>query len=47
MQIRIADVFARAEDNSKGSAEPRIAFVENKNITIEPLTKSVLNDITL
>ncbi len=47
MQIRIADVFARAEDNSKGSVEPRIAFVENKNITIEPLTKSVLNDITL
>ena len=35
MQIRIADVFARAEDNSKGSAEPRIAFVENKNITIK------------
>ena len=47
IQIRIADVFARAEDNSKGAAEPRIAFVENENITIEPLTKSVLNDITL
>lgn len=47
MQIRIADVFARAEDNSKGIASPRIAFVENENIAIEPLTKSVLNDITL
>jgi len=47
IQLRIADVFARAEDNSKGTTEPRIAFVENENIAIEPLSKSVLNDITL
>lgn len=47
IQLRIADVFARADDNSKGITEPRIAFVENENITIEPLSKSVLNDITL
>jgi len=47
IQLRIADVYARAEDNSKSTSEPRIAFVENENITIEPLTKSVLNDITL
>ncbi len=47
IQLRIADVFARASDNSKGPSEPRIAFVEEENIYIEPLTKSVLNDITL
>lgn len=47
IQLRIADVFARASDNSKGAAEPRIAFVKEENIYIEPLTKTVLNDITL
>ena len=47
MQLRIADVFAETLERGKGCAEPRIAFVNNKNITIEPLTKSVLNDITL
>ena len=47
IQLRIADVFARASDNSKSTAEPRIDFVNEENIYIEPLTKSVLNDITL
>jgi len=47
IQLRIADVFARASDNNKGPSDPRIAFVEDENIYIEPLTKSVLNDITL
>lgn len=47
IQLRIADVFARASDNSKGMTEPRIAFVDNENIYIEPLSKTVLNDITL
>ena len=47
IQLRIADVFARASDNGKAVAEPRIAFVESENIYIEPLNKSVLNDITL
>lgn len=49
IQLRIADVFARSSDSDKGSTEqePRIAFVEDENIYIEPLTKSVLNDITL
>ena len=47
IQLRIADVFARASDGIKEAAEPRIAFVEDENIYIEPLTKSVLNDITL
>ncbi len=47
IQLRIADVFAMASEHSKSSAEPRIAFVEDENIYIEPITKSVLNDITL
>ena len=48
IQLRIADVFARASDNGKSTiSEPRIAFVAEENIYIEPLTKSVLNDITL
>ena len=41
-------LFARASDNGKSTvSEPRIAFVADENIYIEPLTKSVLNDITL
>ena len=48
IQLRIADVFARASDNGKTAfSEPRIAFIANENIYIEPITKSVLNDITL
>lgn len=48
IQLRIADVFARASDNGKTTvSEPRIAFVAHENIYIEPLSKSVLNDITL
>ena len=48
IQLRIADVFARASDNGKlASSEPRIAFIANENIYVEPITKSVLNDITL
>ena len=48
IQLRIADVFARASDNGKSTfSEPRIAFISNENIYIEPITKSVLNDITL
>lgn len=47
IQLRIADVFARSSDNGKTTAEPRIAFIESENIYIEPLNKSVLNDITL
>lgn len=47
IQLRIADIFVRATDSGKGPSEPRIAYVEEENIYIEPLTKSVLNDITL
>ena len=39
---------ALTSDNGKSTvSEPRIAFVADENIYIEPLTKSVLNDITL
>ena len=47
IQLRIADVLARSSDGSKGVSEPRIAFVDDEDIYIEPLSKSVLNDITL
>ena len=49
IQLRIADVIARAADKPEGksTSEPRIAFLEDDNIYIEPLTKSVLNDIKL
>ncbi len=50
IQLRIANVLARSSDKQpeeKAVPEPRIAFVEDENIYIEPLTKSVLNDITL
>ena len=48
-QIRIADVIARAPDKpvKEEVKEARIAFLEEGNIYIEPLNKSVLNDITL
>lgn len=49
IQLRIADVIARASDNSEDieSSAPKIAFLEDDNIYIEPLSKSVLNDIKL
>ena len=49
MQIRIADSIARSPDKpaAKENQEPKIAFLEEGNIYIEPLTKSVLNDIKL
>lgn len=49
MQIRIADIIARAPDNKPkhtGKKEAKIAFVEDGNIYIEPLSRDVLNDIT-
>ncbi len=47
LQLRIADVIARAGDSSEGktAVEPKIAVCDDENIYIEPLTKSVLNDI--
>ncbi|MGB4658048.1 MAG: septum site-determining protein MinC [Mobilitalea sp.] len=48
-QIRIADTIARAPDKPVKDEvkETKIAFLEEGNIYIEPLTKSILNDITL
>lgn len=49
VQIRIGDVIARSSDETKRSVnnEPKISYVEDGNIYIEPITKSVLNDINL
>lgn len=49
MQIRIADIIARSPDNPDQdlSKETKIAFVEDGNIYIEPLSRDVLNDINL
>lgn len=55
MQIRIGDVIARSSDSKpargvrkkKEDDTPKIAFVEEGNIYIEPITKEVLNDINL
>lgn len=48
-QIRIADTIARAPDNpvKEEKREPKIAFLEEGSIYIEPLTKNILNDIKL
>lgn len=52
MQIRIANYIARASDQDrikkiKEPKEAKIAFVENENIYIEPVSKDVLNDINI
>ena len=53
MQIRIGDVIARCSDKAsvkkkkKAEDTPKIAFVEDGNIYIEPITKEILNDINL
>ncbi len=55
IQVRIGDIIARSSDQPKlfkkkrntSKTEPQIAFVENNNIYIEPVTKNVLNDINL
>ena len=52
MQIRIANYIARAsdQDRNKKTKEPKeakIAFVEDENIYIEPVSKDVLNDINI
>lgn len=53
MQIRIGDVIARCSDNvsvkkkKKAADTPKIAYVEDGNIYIEPITKEVLNEIDL
>ena len=52
MQIRIGDVIARSSDKGQAKKKktedvPKIAYVEDRNIYIEPITKDVLNDINL
>lgn len=51
LQIRIAEAIARSseEDFSKKikPKQPMIAFLEGETVCIEPLNKSVLNDIKL
>lgn len=55
MQIRIGDVIARSSDSRpirgvrkrKEDETPKIAFVEEGNIYIEPITKEILNEINL
>ena len=53
MQIRIGDVIARCSDGTaakkrkKTADTPKIAYVEDGNIYIEPITKEVLNEIDL
>ncbi len=52
IQIRIGDVIARSSDAAPGKRKraadkPKIAYVEDGNIYIEPITKEVLNDINL
>ena len=54
MQIRIADIIARTPDKKSVAREkkkqdntPRIAYVEDGNIYIEPITKEVLSDIRI
>lgn len=49
VQIRIGDVIARCADNKsrfkRNKPETKIAFVEDDNIYIEPLSRDVLNDL--
>ena len=55
VQIKIGDRIARCSDDTsifkkrrkKVSIEPKIAFVEDGNIYIEPISKEVLNDINI
>lgn len=49
VQIRIADTIGRSPDRPIKDAvkEAKIAFIEDGNIYIEPLTKEVINDINL
>lgn len=52
MQIQISDIIGRAPDKQKKKLgkkdmDAQIAFVENDNIYIEPISKSVLSDIKI
>ncbi|MBU9735335.1 septum site-determining protein MinC [Diplocloster agilis] len=49
MQIRIGDVIARCPDEShkKSDNEPKISYVEDGNIYIEPITKESIGELNL
>lgn len=49
VQIRIGDTIARCSDKQKKNTkfETKIAYVDENNIYIEPLSREVLNDIKL
>ncbi len=55
MQVRIGDLIARSPDEKgkskkrKKEKEPetKIAYVENENIYIEPISRSLMNDINM
>lgn len=52
MQVQIGDIIGRSPDKpkkkfGKKDMDAQIAFVENDNIYIEPVSKSVLNDIKI
>ncbi len=56
MQVRIGDLIARSPDEkSKGKKkkkdnkdpETKIAYVENENIYIEPISRALMNDINM
>lgn len=51
VQIRIADSIARCADTTSGTkgqaTGPMIAYTENGNIYMEPITKDVIGDIRI
>lgn len=56
MQVRIGDLIARSPDDKsklkrrkKDNKDPetKIAYVENENIYIEPISRSLMNDINM
>lgn len=52
MQVQISDIIGRAPDKpkkklGKKDMDAQIAFIENDNIYIEPISKSVLSDIKI
>ena len=49
VQIRIADIIARSPDNPdrSGAKEMRIAYLENGQICISPLSKDIINSLVI
>ena len=49
VQIRIADTIARSPDKParEGAREPKVAFLEDGNIYIEPLGRKTIRDLRL